>query len=101
MYQVIPNTILTIANVFFCIGIADTFIKLDNKGKFISPLLVIYIIKSLFTTYIVYGDSIQFMIFSVFNSVLLIFAFIMFFSTMDDYDELREKLKKLKIKLEN
>ena len=84
MYQVILDTFLTIANIFFCFEIADTFIQLKEEGIIISPLLATYIIKSLFTTYVVYGDSIQFMIFSVFNSIILIATFIALFHTLDN-----------------
>ena len=83
MYQIILDIFLTIANIFFCFKIADTFLKLENEGTIISQVLATYIIKSLFTTYVVFGDSIKFMIFSVFISIILIVAFIALFHTLD------------------
>ena len=83
MYLELLDIFLTIANIFFCFEIADTLLILENEGIIVSPLLATYIIKSLFTTYVVYGDSIQFMIFSVFNSIILIITFIALFHTLD------------------
>ena len=95
MYDVIPNTLLTIANLFFCIAIADIILRLETtKSLLIYIKLVTSISSSLFTTYVLYGNSIQFMIFSVINSTALTFTFIMFFATFDDYECLKKQSKK-------